>query len=164
MELAQGLLLGETARSLDDRYRLSLPTEFAQQLVSIDTDDRSCLLAKERPGCLSLWNYEQAKTKLEAGVELVAGKIGAGRLDARQADVQALGRLLSTRHRQVPLAGRGRLVIPEGFRDFLGVSPGDEVMLVGAAVCLEIWNPKAWREAIAMEMPAFRELFDGLSS
>ena len=32
--------------------------------------------------------------------------------------VQMLGRLLSTRHRNVRLAGRGRLVIPEGFRIF----------------------------------------------
>jgi MraZ protein len=43
------------------------------------------------------------------------------------------------------------------------VEPGEEVMLVGAAVCVEIWNPEAWNAAIAQEMPNFRQLFDQLS-
>ena len=169
MVSADGLLLGEVARTLDDRYRLSLPSELAEQLLDPADDQKAdspnhCMLAKERPGCLSLWNYEAGRKKLEQGVALVRSKIEAGRLAGREADVQALGRLLSTRHRQVPLAGRGRLVIPEGFREFLGVEPGGNVMLVGAAVCVEIWHPDAWATAIGSQMPDFRELFDQLSS
>ena len=57
---------------------------------------------------------------------------------------QRLGRLLSTRHRSVELGARGRLLIPEGFREFLGVEPGGEVLIVGAGVCIEIWNPAKW--------------------
>ncbi len=55
--------------------------------------------------------------------------------------VQMLGRLLSSRHRTVELAGRGRLLVPEGFREFLKVEAGGDVMVVGAGVCVEIWNP-----------------------
>jgi MraZ protein len=77
--------------------------------------------------------------------------------------VQRLGRLLSTRHKEVQLAGRGRLVLPEGFREFLGVEPGGEAMLVGAAVCVEIWQPEKWRIYVGEEMPAFRKLLDELS-
>ena len=73
-------------------------------------------------------------------------------------EVQRLGRLLSTRQRPVQLAGRGRLVVPEGFREFLGVEPGGEVMVVGAAVCVEIWNPEKWSHYVGEEMPAFRQL------
>jgi MraZ protein len=94
----------------------------------------------------------------------VRSKIEAGKLDGRVAEVQQLGRLLSTRHREVPLAGRGRLVIPEGFRELLGVDPGGTVVLVGAAVCVEIWNPEHWAGTIGEEMPTFRQLFDQLSS
>ena len=65
----------------------------------------------------------------------------------RIAQVQLLGRLLSTRHKPVELKGRGRLLIPEGFRSFLGVDrdpPNNEVVVIGAAVCVEIWKPAAW--------------------
>ena len=74
-----------------------------------------------------------------------------------------LGRLLSTRHRTAPIAGRGRLAIPDSFRDFLGVEPGGEVLVVGAAVCVEVWRPERWAEHIGHEMPEFRQLFDELT-
>jgi MraZ protein len=148
-------------RALDDRYRLSLPVDVAEVLID---ETNTCLLAKERPGCLSLWPKAVWQQKINDGIELVRSKIRTGRLEGRIADVQALGRLLSTRHREVTLAGRGRLVLPEGFREFLGVSPGEDVMVVGAAVCIELWNPAVWAEAIGQQMPEFRQLFDGLTA
>jgi MraZ protein len=71
--------------------------------------------------------------------------------------------LLSTRSRAVRLANRSRLVIPEGFREFLDVPADGEVMLVGAAICVEIWNPQAWLELLRLEMPAFGPLLKELS-
>ena len=103
------------------------------------------------------------KSRLDAGVQLVESKIEAGRLEGRVEEVQRLGRLLSTRHRDVQLAGRGRLILPEGFREFLAVEPGGEVMVVGAAVCVEIWHPEKWAGYVGEEMPAFRQLLDRLS-
>jgi MraZ protein len=155
------LILGESTRTLDQRFRLSIPPELAETLAA---DGGACVLAKERPGCLSLWNVAGWKSRLDAGVELIERKIEAGRLEGRADEVQRLGRLLSTRHREVQLAGRGRLVLPEGFREFLGAEPGSDVMLVGAAVCIEIWHPEKWSLYIGEEMPAFRQLLDQLSS
>ena len=154
------LILGEATRTIDDRYRLSLPKELIAPLVARGED---CILAKERPGCLSLWNLENWQNKLDQGVQLVRGKIEAGRLEGRIDLVQQLGRLLSTRHTRVQLAGRGRLVVPEGFREFLGVEPGGVVMIVGAAVCVEIWQPERWQEYIGQHMPDFRRLLDQLA-
>jgi MraZ protein len=74
--------------------------------------------------------------------------------------VQQLGRLLSTRHRSVLLAERGRLVIPEGFREFLAVEARGEVMVVGAGICVEIWSPPAWLAFLAQQMPEFRKVFE----
>ena len=79
------------------------------------------------------------------------------------AEMQSLGRLLSTRHKEVQLAGRGRLLIPEGFREFLQVPSGGDVMVVGAAICIEIWNPPAWRTHLETQLPAFQQLFDQLA-
>ncbi len=103
------------------------------------------------------------QARLDEGVELVKQKMRAGRLQERIAEVQLFGRLLSTRHRAVQLAGRGRLVVPEGFREFLGVEPGGQVQIIGAAVCVEIWNPAAWLKYLEGRMPRFRRLFDQLS-
>jgi MraZ protein len=156
----QEFIQGEFQRTLDDRFRLSLPSEILDQLG--ETAD--LILAKERPGCLSLWNTNIWQSQLDASLEVLRGKIRAGKLEGRLGQVQMLGRLLSSRHRTVELAGRGRLLVPEGFREFLKVDAGGEVMIVGAAICVEIWNPRAWLEYLESRMPKFRRLFDQLSS
>ena len=157
----QAFILGEFERTLDERYRLSVPSELGDLLTAESND---CILAKERPGCLSLWSAPVWQAKLDEGVQLIQQKMRAGRLEGKLSQVQMFGRLLSTRHRPVQLAGRGRLLIPEGFREFLGVEPNGEVMVVGAAVCIELWRPAAWLKYLERRIPKFRRLFDQLSS
>lgn len=159
-QAGEGLCLGEWTRSLDERYRLSLPSELVSAIAE---ESGECVLAKERPGCISLWNPTEWKASLADGVSLVANKVQSGRLAGKVTQLQMLGRLLSTRHRTVPIAGRGRIAIPESFRDFLEVEPGGSLMIVGAAVCVEIWHPRRWSEHIGEHMPEFRELFDQLA-
>jgi MraZ protein len=153
------LILGEAARTLDERFRLSIPAELMELLAA---KDGQCILAKEQPGCLSLWSAATWQSRLEEGVRLVEGKILARRLDGRLDEVQRLGRLLSTRHRPVQLAGRGRLVLPDGFREFFGVEPGGAAMVVGAAVCIELWHPERWKEHVGAQMADFRGLLERL--
>jgi MraZ protein len=166
MPAPQDFILGEFPRTLDERHRLSIPTELVEPLLGdLQSGGGSeCILAKERPGCLSLWNSTQWQDRLDAGVSLVRSKMQAGRLEGKLEEVQLLGRLLSTRHKTVQLAGRGRLSIPDGFREFLGTEQGGEVIVVGAGVCVEIWNPPAWLAYLEARMPEFRQLFDKLSS
>jgi MraZ protein len=111
-----------------------------------------------------LWSQPGWQDKLDEGVALVRGKIRAGKLEGRLGQVQMLGRLLSTRHRELKIAARGRLLVPEGFREFLGVEQGGEVLVVGAAVCIELWRPDAWLDYLNRRIPRFRQLFDKLSS
>jgi MraZ protein len=154
-------LLGEYRRTLDQRNRLSIPAELARSLGEAGA---SCILAKERPGALSLWSGPSWSSRLDRGVRLLESKMEAGRLEGRVEEVQMLGRLLSTRHATVQLGGRGRLLIPEGFREFLGVAPGGELMVVGAALCVELWRPSAWIACLEQQIPEFRRLFDSLSA
>ena len=153
------LILGEFRRTIDQRYRLALPAELLGPLGQSE----AYILAKERLGCLSLWNAHQWANSLQSGLSVIQHKIKAGKLQGRISEVQRLARLLSTRHRQVQLGDRGRLVIPEGFREFLDVEPGGEVLLIGAGLCVEIWKPAAWFDYLARRMPKFRSLFDRLS-
>lgn len=157
---SESLYLGEWSRSVDERYRVSLPNEWAERLAG---EDGQCVLAKERPGCVSVWNTVQWEHWLADGVTLVANKVRSGRIGGRIEQVQTLGRLLSTRHRQVPIAGKGRVAIPESFREFLEIEPGGDLMVVGAAVCIELWQPQRWSQHIGEHMPAFRQLFDQLA-
>ncbi len=157
----EGLYLGEWSRSIDERFRVSLPLEWASGLAA---SSGGCVLAKERPGCVSVWNSKQWESWLADGVSLVKSKIQSGRLAGRLDQVQKLGRLLSTRHRTVPIAGRGRLAIPDSFREFLEIEAGENVMVVGAAVCVEIWHPRRWSEHIGEHMPGFRDLFNQLAN
>ena len=161
MSAPHEFILGEFSRLLDERFRLSIPAELADRLAAAGTE---CILVKERPGCLSLWPASVWQPKIDAEMAVVEGKIRAGKLAGRLAEVQTLGRLLSTRHAPVQLAGRGRLLIPEGFREFLQVAAGGEVTVVGAAVCLEIWRPTAWLAYLDEKIPEFGQLLEQLSA
>jgi MraZ protein len=156
-------ITGEFRRAVDDRHRITLPPEIADVLCG-DADESECILAKERFGCLSLWNAARWREKIDQGIDLVKQKIRAGRLEGKLSQTQLFGRLLSTRYRPVKLAGRGRLVIPEGFREFLAVEPNSDVIVVGAAICVELWQPDAWRDYLKRRMPQFGSLFEELSS
>lgn len=154
-------VLGEFTRALDDRYRISIPAELADSLPA--APDGGCILAKERPGALSLWDKDDWGQRLDNDVSLIRSKVEAGHLKHRTPDIQLLGRLLSTRHREVQIAGRGRISIPDGFRNFLGVEPGENVMLIGAALCIEIWRPEKWAEYLQDHIPRFGQLIDELA-
>ena len=99
--MAAMFLTGEYRRTIDDRFRLQLPAEFAES-VSSDTGD--VIVAKERAGCLSLWRPDEWQQRLDSGISLLRQKIDSGRMEQRWGDVQRLGRLLSTRHTTMRLA------------------------------------------------------------
>ena len=161
MASAADLLIGEFVRTLDERFRLAVPPELLDPLLA---DGPRLVLAKERAGCLSLWSAATWKPRLDAAVDVIRSKMQAGLLGQRVGQLQDIGRLLSTRQKTISLAGRGRLVLPEGFREFLGVEPGGDVMVVGAAVCVEVWQPAACTAFVTAEMPGFRQRIDDLTA
>ena len=154
-------ITGEHKRTIDERFRISLPTELAQ---AVTDEAGETILAKERYGCLSLWRAQDWQRRLNDGVGLIRQKIQAGRMEQRWGEVQRLGRLLSTRSKTVKLANRSRLLVPEGYREFLDVPANQEVMVVGAVICVEIWNPQCWLDVLKQDMPEFGPLFQDLAS
>ena len=155
----ESFIQGEAKRTLDERFRLTLPPEMA---LAVSNEAGDTIITKERYGCLSLWPVEQWQQRQSRGIDVIRSKIEAGAMEQRWGDVQKLGRLLSTRSRSVQLAKRSRLLIPEGFREFLDVPAGSDVMVVGAVICVEIWNPTAWLDTLRNEMPEFGSLFKEL--
>lgn len=161
MTVPSRLLCSETLCAIDERNRVSLPDELADVLLSAEGD---LWLVKERPGALSLWPAgAREEDELQQGLDLVQRKMQLGRFQDRTEDLMLLGRLLSTRRTTIKLDGRARVTLPKGFREFLNVEPGGQVCVVGAAVCVEIWNPCAWIEYVEQHIPNFRRLFDELA-
>ena len=153
-------ITGEYRRTLDERFRVTLPSDMA---LAVSDESGDLILSKERYGCLSLRRATDWQKRFDDGVAILREKIERGRLERRWDEVQRLGRLLSTRSVSTRLANRSRLLIPEGFREFLDVPAGQDVMLVGAAVCVEIWHPNAYLDSLKQDMPGFNSLFQSLS-
>lgn len=153
------LITGEYSRTVDDRYRLTLPDEFKSVFKP---ESGKCVIVKERPGCLSLWDETDWKQQHDARVAMVQQKFNVGYLAGHMPELQQFGRLLSTRFRQIQLTDRARFLLPEGFREFLAVEPKQDVMIVGAAFCIEIWHPQKWIAYIEESMPQFGTLLDNL--
>jgi MraZ protein len=160
MTETEKLIMGEFNRTVDDRYRLSLPDEFKEVFKP---ESGKCVIVKERPGCLSLWEETVWQQHYNKRVELVRQRLNLGDLAGNTAELQRLGRLFSTRYRQILLADRARLLLPEGFREFLAVEPKQDVMVIGAFVCIEIWHPQKWIPHVEEEMPLFGTLLESLS-
>jgi MraZ protein len=156
------LITGEFLRSLDERFRLSLPPDFAESVAP--RADSTCVLAKERYGALSLWSQTTWQERVEPGLAVVRQKVMGRWLPTQVSEVQQFHRLLSTRSREVSLAGRSRLVIPEEFRDFLRVKASENCVVVGAGLCVEIWHPETWQEYLRQEIASFGTLFEKLST
>lgn len=151
------LILGEYSRVFDDRYRIALPPELVDAIAGQEDE---CVLAKERDGCLSLWNGQLWKQKFDSRIQVIQQKYAGGMLDqAEWIKLQRFSRLLSTRSRPVKLGQRGRLLIPEGFREFLAVEANSEVIIVGAGLCIEIWKPQVWYDYVRDDIGEFHSLF-----
>ena len=118
-------ITGELRRTVDERFRVSLPAEMAE---AVTDDNGQTIISKERFGCVSLWRAADWQERIDAGVALIHQKIEAGRMENRYGEVQRLGRLLSPRHQTVRLANRSRLLVPDAFRSFLGIGPSSSTL------------------------------------
>lgn len=42
------------------------------------------------------------------------------------------------------ISAQGRITVPAGFRNILELNPGEEIIVVGAEIGVEIWNAAKW--------------------
>ena len=129
---------GSHERSIDGKWRVSLPPEFRQ---GADADDR-CVLGRV-PGspCLGLWrqqSFDAAYRRLEQEVRAR----GSG---------QNLLRWFSGNGYPVRPDSQGRIVVPEPLRDVLGVDADRSdasVFVAGVGERIELWNTDVWLESV----------------
>ncbi|MFO0944788.1 MAG: hypothetical protein U1D30_02395 [Planctomycetota bacterium] len=161
MNPANQLITGEFRWVYDDRYRIALPPECVEPLVGDSADG---VIAKEREGCLSLWNAELWKKKFEGGVELIRHKLQLDYLERDLMKVQRFSRLLSTRSRPVKLGQRGRLLVPRDFGSFWPSSPTAKFSS-GAGICSgDLESARVWNAYLREDIGEFHSLFKELAS
>ena len=47
------------------------------------------------------------------------------------------------------ISPQGRITIPPGYRKMLELEPGEEVVVVGVEIGVEIWSARAWEEELS---------------
>lgn len=129
---------GSHERSIDGKWRVSLPPEFRQ---GADEDDR-CVLGRV-PGspCLVLWR----QTGFDAAYRRLEQEVRAGRSDQNRL------RWFSGHGYPVRPDAQGRIVVPEPLRDVIGVDAvaGDaSVFVAGVGERIELWNTDVWLESV----------------
>ncbi|MCY3786378.1 MAG: hypothetical protein OXG47_06585 [bacterium] len=129
---------GSHERSIDGKWRVSLPPEFRH---GADADDR-CVLGRV-PGspCLGLWrqqSFDAAYRRLQQEVRT-------------RGNGQNLLRWFSGNGYPVRPDAQGRIVVPEPLREVLAVDPGGGetgVFVAGVGERIELWNADVWLSSV----------------
>ncbi len=132
------MFTGKHERSLDDKWRLVLPTSFRRPF-----EDGGGRLA---PGdrCLALFTDEEFKGVMQRMVE-------KSRSEEADDDMVDAVRVFTGLTVPVQLDGQGRFVIGEEHRTYAGL--GRDVLVAGQNDRVEIWDAASYR-ALEQRLPA----------
>ncbi len=131
------MFLGEFARGIDKKGRLTLPASFRETL-----GDEEAVITRGLDQCLFLFPKSQFKMLRE--------KIRQTGITSREA--RKLRRLFFSGAGVVKPDGMGRINLPPYLREYAGLS-GD-VIIAGVDTYVEIWDAKRWEEE---QRPQFEE-------
>ena len=133
----RGGFVGHFRHSLDPKKRLTIPSEWRDQVgvpeslyILPGLHDEKCLLVY--PASEMAQRFEKFR------------KIGVGDKKAR-----AFARVLASRSDLVSLDSQGRIRIKDELLDYAGLT--NQVELAGAWDRFELWNPEEWKAAAAMD-------------
>ena len=125
------MFLGEHQHTVDPKGRIVLPSRFRAELA------KGCFITKGLDRCLFIFPPEQW--------ELEAQEFRA--LDRRDRQLRNYSRVFFAGAIDQKLDKQGRVQIPAGLRESAGLDK--EVIVVGVAERIEIWNPSTWQELAA---------------
>jgi len=137
------VLSGSYVHSVDGKSRIAMPAKFREALGDW------LVLTKGPDGCLWALGRQQWDALLTKA--------------SRSVVVQ---RFFVSAAVDCPLAGRGRILIPDVLRQHADIKPGDDVLIIGLGSRIEIWSRRRWEavnsqvtsERIRQELPELFEL------
>ncbi|HSG78805.1 MAG TPA: division/cell wall cluster transcriptional repressor MraZ [Acidimicrobiia bacterium] len=134
------MFLGEYQHSVDDKGRLVLPSKFRDRL------DDGLVVTKGQERCLYVFPMDRWE-------EEVARVNRLPRTDKR---ARNYARTFFGSASDQALDKQGRIVMPQGLRDYAGLDK--DVVVVGVGERVEVWDTAAWT-ALSEEAD---ELFSGI--
>lgn len=130
--IRSSVFLGEYEHSVDGKGRIVMPRAYREEL------EGDIVITKGRDENLIVFrseDYEEAGRQVKA----TAGADKKGRAYARtffsSADMQSVD------------AKTGRVLLKESLRDFAGLNPGGQAIVVGNFDTVELWNPDRYERA-----------------
>lgn len=123
------MFMGEYNHTVDEKGRLIIPSKFREELGS------EFVVTKGLDGCLfayDLTEWHALEEKLRA-------------LPLTNKDARAFARFMLAGAASVEIDKQGRILLPQVLRSFAGLEK--EVVLIGVASRIEIWNKAKWDEA-----------------
>ncbi len=121
------MFLGEFEHTIDEKGRVAIPARFREELGEgfvLTKGFELCLQAFPR----SMWNE-------------LAEKVNRLPLGSPQA--RNLRRMLFAPAIEVEVDRQGRVLIPQGLREYAGLS--EEVLITGMHTYFELWSAPRWR-------------------
>lgn len=127
---------------VDAKYRVALASswraESGDKLWLMSAKSDSAVMGKQRNilKALTQEEYDARHDRIDA----------SDKTDDKKRD---LHRALSEKCRDVYLNEQNKLVIPKATADFAGISPNEEVGMVGGGSFFEIWNERDYKDYLA---------------
>jgi MraZ protein len=122
------MFLGQFTHSVDAKGRLTIPVRFRSALASgafvTQGFDRNLIV-------YTTASFERLATR-------------ATSLTTTDPEARAVRRLLFGGATEVSLDSVGRILVPPFLRDYAGLQPERETVLVGAGEYFEIWDEASW--------------------
>ncbi|HPD13887.1 MAG TPA: division/cell wall cluster transcriptional repressor MraZ [Planctomycetota bacterium] len=141
---------GQFAQRLDAERRVMLPKAFRAAIGESDLE-RGLMLARGLDGCI--WLFTMGAW--EAAVAELGQRVFAS-TEARMLERLFLGGAVA-----VSVDRLGRIPLPEGLCARAGIT--GEVLLIGAATRVEIWDPARWRALENEALGRYEELAERLA-
>ena len=130
------MFLGQHTYTLDPKGRLTIPSRFREGLTD------GVVVTRGLDRCLTVYPLEVW--------EEIAQKVNALPITSPQG--RALRRLFFADASDAVPDRQGRILLPDRLREYAGIPPTSEVVVVGLDRFLELWNPKRWIEENAREL------------
>jgi MraZ protein len=120
------VFLGEFSHTLDEKGRLTIPAKFRDELAG------GLVVTRGIDRCLSVYPRQ-----VWDGLADQIAKLPISQRSARN-----FGRLMFSGAADFIPDRQGRVLIPQGLRDYAGLD--SEAIIIGLHDRLEIWNPGSW--------------------
>ena len=137
---------GESVHTLDAKFRVFLPKRFQEALDRDREGNATAVLTRGFEQCLFLFS--------QPGFDKVLSRLQTQPFGG--AELRKMQRLFFSNTHTSQLDASGRLLLPEKLRQFARIER--EVVMVGVAERVEIWDRKAWEKFEAENQGDFDEL------